>query len=240
MKGTIIFVHGMCHGAWCWEENYIPYFEAMGYTCIAFDLPGHSNVGNEKRIYNTVQDYVRALREIVDTLNHDPILIGHSMGGWVIQSYLKKGRCKKAILLASVPPAGVLATSIRLLWNKPNLLRFLVQRNILGVFKHEINRLMRSDLGPAKIAYYQQKLCAESFIAYLQLCIPIFNRSKIRTFPILVVGGTNDLLFTTRDFENTAATYQARLVIIEQGTHELLLDPNYSASASAIAEFMEA
>ncbi len=41
MKETIVFVHGMCHGAWCWEEQFIPYFKELGYNCIAFNLPGH-------------------------------------------------------------------------------------------------------------------------------------------------------------------------------------------------------
>jgi hypothetical protein len=39
MREMIVFVHGMCHGSWCWEEQFIPYFEKQGYNCIKFNLP---------------------------------------------------------------------------------------------------------------------------------------------------------------------------------------------------------
>jgi pimeloyl-ACP methyl ester carboxylesterase len=28
----ILFVHGAWHGAWCWEENFLPYFAGKGYS----------------------------------------------------------------------------------------------------------------------------------------------------------------------------------------------------------------
>jgi pimeloyl-ACP methyl ester carboxylesterase len=80
MKETIVFVHGMCHGAWCWEEQFIPYFEKRGYTCISFNLPGHETEGSTRRISYSLSDYVQALRSVVEKLDEAPIIIGHSMG----------------------------------------------------------------------------------------------------------------------------------------------------------------
>jgi len=106
MKETIVFVHGMSHGAWCWEESFIPYFERLGYHCLAMNLPGHDMPGSTRAIHYALDAYVEALSKTVATLEEDPIIVGHSMGGMILQKYLVKGRCKKAILLASVPPLG--------------------------------------------------------------------------------------------------------------------------------------
>lgn len=44
----LLFVHGMCHGAWCWEENYLPFFANHSYDSYAIDLPAHGNNKSEK------------------------------------------------------------------------------------------------------------------------------------------------------------------------------------------------
>ena len=37
----ILFVHGICHGAWCWQPNFAPYFTDLGYDGHALSLRGH-------------------------------------------------------------------------------------------------------------------------------------------------------------------------------------------------------
>ena len=103
MKETIVFVHGMCHGAWCWEEYFIPFFEQLGYHCIAFDLPGHAQQGSTKAIHFSLDDYVDALADIVDKLEEDPIIIGHSMGGMIVQEITRRAphRVQRLILYAT-------------------------------------------------------------------------------------------------------------------------------------------
>jgi len=34
----ILFVHGMWHAAWCWAENFLPYFAQNGYRASALSL----------------------------------------------------------------------------------------------------------------------------------------------------------------------------------------------------------
>lgn len=36
----IILLHGSFHGAWCWEEHYIPYFVQLGYPVVALNFRG--------------------------------------------------------------------------------------------------------------------------------------------------------------------------------------------------------
>ena len=230
MKETIVFVHGMSHGAWCWEEYFIPYFEKKCYHCIAFDLPGHSHKGSTERISYSLSDYVQALHQAVSKLDQPPIIIGHSMGSMILQRFLKTGHCKKAILLSSVPPSGVLRASLRALFRYPGLIPYLLQLDLLGGFK-KYPQLMFN-----KTSRFASCMCAESFIAYLGLFIPVFHRSSV---PMLVVGGSADGLISVKEFQQTAKHYGAELEIIEGGSHDLMLEEDkIELTVSLISEWL--
>jgi pimeloyl-ACP methyl ester carboxylesterase len=229
MKETIVFVHGMSHGAWCWEEHFIPYFEKLGYTCVAFDLPGHEVQGSTRRISYSLGDYVAALHRVVANLEAPPIIIGHSMGGMILQHFLKTGTCKKAILLASVPPCGVLFASLRALFRYPGLIPYLLQLNLLGGFK-KYPQLMFNNT-----SRFASFMCSESFIAYLGLMLPVYHRTSV---PLLVVGGSADGLITVQEFADTAKHYKAPLEIIEGGSHDLMLDKDFEKTAEVIKSWI--
>ena len=233
MKETIVFVHGMAHGAWCWEEHFIPFFEKLGYNCVAFDLPGHEVQGSTRRISYSLGDYVEALHRVVANLEAPPIIIGHSMGGMILQKFLQKGHCKKAILLASVPPSGVLMASIRALFRYPGLIPYLLQLNLKGGFK-KYPQLMFND--PDLCERYAPLMCAESFVAYLGLMLPLKHRTSV---PLLVVGGSADGLITVQEFADTANHYNAQLEIIEGGSHDLMLDEDFEKTAEGIKSWLE-
>jgi pimeloyl-ACP methyl ester carboxylesterase len=229
MKETIVFVHGMCHGAWCWEEHFIPYFEKLGYTCVAFDLPGHKVQGSTRRISYSLDDYVQELHRVVANMEAPPIIIGHSMGGMILQRFLKTGSCKKVILMSSVPPAGVLRASLRALFRYPGLIPYLLQLNLLGGFK-KYPELMFNET-----SRFVPFMCAESFIAYLGLFIPVFHKISI---PMLVIGGSRDGLISVKEFQQTAKSYGAKLEIIEDGSHDLMLDKDYTKAADVIHQWI--
>jgi pimeloyl-ACP methyl ester carboxylesterase len=229
MKETIVFVHGMAHGAWCWEEHFISYFEKLGYHCIAIDLPGHEKPGSTRRISYTLGDYVQALQRTVENLATPPIIIGHSMGGMILQRFLQNGSCKKAILMSSVPPSGVMRASLRALFRYPGLIPYLLQLNLLGGFKKYPQLMFNQS------SRYAPKMCSESFIAYLTLLFPIFH--PIST-PLLVVGGSDDGLISVQEFQQTAKHYEAELEIIEGGSHDLMLDADFMKTADVIHEWI--
>jgi pimeloyl-ACP methyl ester carboxylesterase len=234
MKETLVFVHGMSHGAWCWKEYFIPYFEKLGYECLAVNLPGHENPGSKKAIHYSLDAYVEALANTVDSLAEDPVIIGHSMGGMILQKYLLKGRCKQAILLASVPPSGVLWPSLRVLIKHPRGIKYLFQANLLGVFRKYPILMFGSNV---RTMEYADKMCAESFWAYLQLMIPLLRIKK--GIPVLVMGGTEDLLISVNEFKQTAKVYGAELMLMDGGSHDLMLDSDCARYADKIYAWMQ-
>jgi pimeloyl-ACP methyl ester carboxylesterase len=111
MPETILMIHGMCGGAWVWD-HYCATFESLGYRCTAATLRHHDvdpQVKPPPQLGTTgLLDYVRDLTAEVERLEVEPILMGHSIGGLLAQMLGSRMPCKALVLLAPVPPAGIL------------------------------------------------------------------------------------------------------------------------------------
>jgi len=55
----------------------------------------------------TFADATKKISDFIDTLPEKPILIGHSMGGLVVQKLLENGKGVAAIAIDSAPPKGI-------------------------------------------------------------------------------------------------------------------------------------
>ncbi len=120
MRSTpLLFIHGACHAAWCWE-NFLPFFAEHGYESHAVSLRGHGASDGSESIHNMrTDDYVNDVEEVVQRFRTLPVLIGHSMGGYVVQKYLEQHTASGAVLMASVPVTGSLKMMLRLVTRYP-------------------------------------------------------------------------------------------------------------------------
>lgn len=66
------------------------------------------------------------------------------------------------------------------------------------------------------------------------------RRAAPRPLPLLVLGSRQDYLFGASILQRTAAHYQTETVILEQGCHDLMLDPDWANSAGHIADWLAA
>jgi pimeloyl-ACP methyl ester carboxylesterase len=104
----LLFIHGALHGAWCWDVHFLDYFAQHGFAAHAVSLRGHGNSeGREKLRWTRISDYVADVAQVVQQLPRPPILIGHSMGAFIIQKYLEGHAAPAAVLLSSPSPAGL-------------------------------------------------------------------------------------------------------------------------------------
>ena len=107
-KAPLLFVHGAWHGAWCWDEHFLDFFAAKGYRSLALSLRGHGKSPAPKPMqFCSIADFVDDVASVVDNLPTRPVLIGHSMGGFVVQKYLESHDAAGGVLLASIPPSGI-------------------------------------------------------------------------------------------------------------------------------------
>ena len=82
---TLVFIHGFCETTEIW--HYFKNYFTRGYQVICVDLPGFGGskgIGNETSIENFAAHLHITLKSIGV---ENPILIGHSLGGYVALAY---------------------------------------------------------------------------------------------------------------------------------------------------------
>jgi len=86
-KGTpLVFLHGFLENSTMW--NHLVSFFSDSYCCITIDLLGHGKTDCLGYIHR-MEDMAEAVKAVLDTTITDkPIVIGHSMGGYVSLAYL--------------------------------------------------------------------------------------------------------------------------------------------------------
>ncbi|MGB5418594.1 alpha/beta hydrolase [Algibacter sp.] len=98
---TYLLIHGAWHGAWCWDKV-IPILEKQGHKVIAPDLPGH---GKDKIPVKEVslKAYTDYICEIIDSLEEQVILVGHSMGGLIMSQVAeyRSNKIEKLVYIAA-------------------------------------------------------------------------------------------------------------------------------------------
>lgn len=237
VRPPLLFVHGAWHGAWCWEQHFLRYFADRGWTVKAVDLRGHGAAPGRKGLrWTRIADYVDDVAIAAGTMGSAPVVIGHSMGGLIVQKYLERNAAPGAVLLASVPPAGVLATTLRFAGRHP--LQFLKTNLTLSLWpvvetpELAAEMLLPRSMRDSEVRALHDRLQDESYLAYLDMMV--FNRphpAAVRKLPMLVLAGSADRTFTVREARATAEAYGAELEVFPDLAHDLMLGPGWQVVA---------
>lgn len=242
----LLFVHGGWHAAWCWDIHFLDFFASKGYRAVAVSLRGHGNSLSPTNIHScTIADYVDDVVSVADRLPARPVVIGHSMGGFVVQKYLESHDAPAGVLLASAPPHGVLGATLRLARRHPWL---LVKAMLSGdtTLHLKTPALARESMFSAQtpesrivdfIARLQQESKRAIFVDLMFLNLP---RPKRVTAPLLILGAENDRFFTTREVQATARSYRTEPDIIPNMGHDMMLEPAWQEVAQRILTWFEA
>ncbi len=94
----LIFVHGMYSNDDIWS-SIIDYFNEKNFSCKAVNLKEGLNL---RKVH--FQDYVDKVKSIV---TEDDIVIGHSLGGLIVQKIAEEASIKGGIAICSAAPKGV-------------------------------------------------------------------------------------------------------------------------------------
>ena len=116
MTDTIVFIHGNFVTKRTWEP-WLARYSARGYRVVPIAYPGRDKPvktlkANPKDpflrtldIETTIDHHVQKIR----ALGEKPIIIGHSFGGLLTQLMVQRDLAVAAVVIDSVPPAGVLS-----------------------------------------------------------------------------------------------------------------------------------
>ena len=235
----IVLSHGVTLSVRTWFHQ-LEELPKEGFRAIAFDHRGHgrSVLGQEGHSLENLGRDVKTVLEGLDL--HGAVLVGHSMGGVAVQSFVTRfpevaaERVAGIVLLSTLAytPFGSRSTRTKArleriskrtpdaqwLWDAPNL-GFLAAR--LGFGKNprpshvELVRTMMSECPP------ETRRDAPRVLVGLDLTRDLPN---VR-IPTLVVGGTADVLTPPFEARRIAGLIpDARLELLRDGGHMLMLE----------------
>ncbi len=241
----LLFVHGICTGAWIWERNFLPCFAALGYDSYALSLRGHGgSEGREKLRQFTLADFSEDIAWALNEIGGPAVIVGHSLGGGVVQNFVQRGgKPAGVVLLCSAPPHGLIRASIAMLAENPELAR-------------EMRTVLDKGLSAANLDIIENGLFAEPpsrelrrrFAERISDIAEAASRELIGWMPfapfpwsmpkLLVVGGEKDQFMPAADVRLTAIYYGVRSVIVPDGAHAIMLDRNWRDAAKPIADWL--
>lgn len=140
---TIVLIHGMFMSPLCWE-NWIPRYQAKGYKVLAPAWPGRDKPVEELRKRHPdpelaklkLSNVVEHFADLINSLGEKPALIGHSMGGLVVQLLLQRDLAVAGVAIDPAPPGGVFTTAFSFLRsNLPALNPFRQTQPMLMTFE---------------------------------------------------------------------------------------------------------
>lgn len=261
-KGCILCVPGICHGAWCFE-NFLTFFPDNGYDCYALSFRGHAGSdGYDKLDEYELSDYSDDVKRCIEycksencehKMKSKPFLLGHSMGGAVVQNYMGEHsvELKGAILFASATAGGMNA-------GKTFLDTYIIHKN-LRIAAHKASGKEVTDSKMFESAFFDRRVPMNKIKKYntlLQkeskniilknLFKPYTNNYKVG-IPILVIGSYADSYFPEKSLRKTAEFYECseidttkQLKILPDLCHDMMLDEEgWEESARVVLEFVE-
>jgi pimeloyl-ACP methyl ester carboxylesterase len=244
-KPPVLFVHGAWHGAWCWEDNFLPFFAENGHRACAVDLRGHgASPAAKAMLLNRIRDYVDDVASVVKTFDRPPVVIGHSMGGLVCQHLAHRGLGLAGIgLLSTVPSYGVWKTTASIALRRP--VDFLKANLTLSLYPlvadpaDARHMFIEDDTPDAETRAFAARLTDESYLAFLDMLLFALPPRRPVSVPMLVIGGADDTIFSVASQRHTARFYGCDCHIVDGVPHDGMLSRRWKQVAGIFLDWID-
>jgi pimeloyl-ACP methyl ester carboxylesterase len=239
----LLFVHGAWHAAWCWDEHFLGFFADKGYRAVALSFRGHGNSPTDKPLRTcSVADYVRDVSSVADSLPTPPVVIGHSMGGLIVQKYLETHDASAGVLMASMPPQGNLGSALRWIRHRPwHFAKMAITGKALPYISTPQlarERFFCAQTPEPLVLDYAARLQEESSRIGIDCALLSLPRPKRVTAPLLVLGADEDGAHTRNEILATARAYRTEAEFFPNMGHDMMLEPGWAAVAERIFSWL--
>lgn len=252
MSKTIIFIHGMFQNPVSWQ-HWLPRFESLGYRCLAPAWPFHEGSPADLRQNPpaglgdlNLEEILESIGGVIASLPEKPILIGHSVGGLVVQVLVNSGAAAGGVAISSVAPNRMLSFDWGFLKNSA-----LINNPLKG------NEPFYTDLETFHGAFCNTMSIEQTAVAFqetathdsrnvLRTCLGSAGNVDLETVhpPLLFVGGSADEIIPADLNEKNAQAYSSDagvvdLKIFEGKAHFICGEPGWEEVADFVAEWVQ-
>jgi pimeloyl-ACP methyl ester carboxylesterase len=252
MKNTIIFIHGMFQNPKSWDK-WITFFKARGYNCLAPAWPLHEGEPSDLRDFPPaglgdleLQKIVDQAEELIASTEEKPILIGHSVGGLIVQLMVAKGLAEMGVAIDSVAPNAMLAFDWGFLKNsalitnpfKGNEPFYMDLQSFHESFCNTMNMEETEAAWKAYATHDSRNVLRDCMGETGHIDLDIIHP------PLLFIGGSEDQIIPASLNQKNAEAYTDESSIadfkeFEGRSHYICGQPGWEEVAAYVAEWLE-
>lgn len=247
----ILLIHGTNAGPWT-MANLAGHFAAEGYTvrCPAYRHhdPRPSPEDADRLTNLSIADYVDDIAAVAATLNENPIIVGHSLGGIVAQKLAAQGLASAIVLLNGSVNSGTLPTTDK----ERSLARSLMSAGPFWETALLPDFETMAEFGLNKLPEVErravfERLGPESGRVLFELFFWMFdcNRTTVIDYdaircPVLCVSGSDDLAIPPSTARLIAKRHHhATFREVEGFGHYMQLEPRWRDVAILVSDWLK-
>jgi alpha-beta hydrolase superfamily lysophospholipase len=223
---TIILIHGLWVTALSWER-WVRRYQARGYRVLAPDWPGMGDTMTEPR--RAPPEFanlgVIEIADHYDRLIHDlgraPVIIGHCVGGLVVQLLLDRGLGAAGVAIGGAPAKGTMS------WPFPTL-RFaflgLRNRHAISLTPRQFRRAVTSTLSPPEAMAVRERyhvpgpgraIRQVGFANFTPRAATRVDFGRTQRAPLLLIAGGQDRIFPAAVTRSSLERYRQSAAVTD-------------------------
>ena len=240
---TVVFLHGIGGGAMAWRpqlEAFAPHFRA-----VAWDMPGYG--GSKPLDTVSFAALSAALGDFLDALGMvDPVIVGHSIGGMVLQRFLADApdRIRAAVLSGTSPAFGRPEGEWQRRFVEARLGPLDAGRTMPELAPEIVASLAGQDPDPDGMALAQAAMARVPEASYRAMMLALLGfdmRDALARIPVpcLVLAGANDTNAPAPMMEKMAARIPGAAYRVIEGAGHLANLERPAAFNAAVLDFLD-
>jgi pimeloyl-ACP methyl ester carboxylesterase len=243
----IVFVHGMFQNPVSWE-NWVRYFSAHGYDCVAPAWPLHDGSPQALRANPPaglgdlhLSQVIASIEQVIG--DDKPIVIGHSVGGLIAQLLAAQNKVSLAVGIDSVAPNAMLDFDWGFLSNsatianplKGNAPVLMDAKTFHGSFANALSEDLATSEFERTVTHDSRNVLRDCMGADGQIDL------KAPHAPLLLIGGETDKIIPAHLSEKNAKAYDSAATYKEFAgrSHYICNEPGWEEVAGFIAGWLE-
>jgi alpha-beta hydrolase superfamily lysophospholipase len=218
------------------------YLADKGFACYALDLPAHGDRRDEDENihWQTLRGYVKEVKRVADEIGN-PIVVGHSMGGYMVMIYMQEENPPAAILMAPIPFRRFPFSSfLKMTKNFPMMTMRTTGLLPTSIKNEGMYRQLFLHNAPDEVCRKGfNSIVPESSLTLIGSAVPLVRLDpELVSCPVLVTAAEHDYFFPAKAEERTAQVYGGDYRLYRGMGHNLMMENGWEDVAEDIHNWL--